>query len=301
MDKNGGARPYRGLNTSMIKIVKAPVRIDFGGGTTDIYPFTKKGGAVLNAAINRYITGILVATNQKVSLEYHAQIPTSSGLGTSGAMNVVWLSLISDIEKKRTLAEKVYQLEQAIGIVGGKQDEYAAALGGINFLEFKDEKTHITQIHLSKAVIRQLESKLVLCYTKKPHLATDVNNKVIERVLQGNTKTIATLKKISHVAHEMKNALHANDLNHFGELFNEEWSYRKQLHPRITTPKLEATIKKGLNNGANGAKVCGAAGGGSILFYCDNKKKVIEAVKKSNHIIDFKFDFRGIRVIKHKT
>ena len=78
-----------------IKRVKAPVRIDFGGGTTDIEPFTySHGGAVLNAAINKYIVGELIAGDKSVGLKYKGNIPTSSGLGTSGVMSLVWLALI---------------------------------------------------------------------------------------------------------------------------------------------------------------------------------------------------------------
>ena len=284
----------------MIKTVKAPVRIDFGGGTTDIYPFTKHGGAVLNAAINKYVTGKLLATNHKVSLEYHADIPTSSGLGTSGAMNTVWLALISDIKEKFQLAETVYKLEQAIGITGGKQDEYAATFGGIDFLEFKDKKTILTKLHLPKKTIQKLEKKLLLCYTKKPHLATNVNRKVIENLMNNNQKTIQALKKITDITYGMRDALQRNDLDSFADLMNEEWTNRKKLHKNVTTPFLEKIIKKGLSNGARGAKVCGAAGGGSILFYCQDKKMLIQKLKNQVAIIPFKFDFKGIKIIKQK-
>src|SRR5271157_2470361 len=110
-----------------VKKVKAPVRIDFGGGTTDVQPFPKMyGGAVLNAAINRHITGELMASDKKVSLSYSGDVPTSSGLGTSGVMNLVWLSLISkkkfaNENDKIALAEETYKLEQITGLVGGKQ------------------------------------------------------------------------------------------------------------------------------------------------------------------------------------
>ncbi len=285
----------------MIKIVKAPVRIDFGGGTTDIYPFTKIGGAVLNAAINKYVTGKLITTNKKVSLEYHADIPTSSGLGTSGAMDTVWLALISSIKERITLAETVYKLEQATGIVGGKQDEYAAAFGGINFLEFKGRKTKLTQIHLPKSIIRELERNLLLCYTNKPHLATSVNKKMITNVLRGNKKTIEALKKITKITYQMRDALKSGDISTFSALMNEEWSNRKKIHKEVTTPLLDTVIKRGLANGATGAKVCGAACGGSILFYCSDRKRVMQETKKHTTPITFKFDFRGIQILKHKT
>ncbi len=285
----------------MIKIVKAPVRIDFAGGTTDIYPFTKRGGAVLNAAINKYVVGKLITTDKKVSLEYHADIPTSSGLGTSGVMDVVWLALTSSLKERKILAETVYSIEQATGIVGGKQDEYAASFGGINFLEFKGRKTKITQLSLSKKIIQELENHLLLCYTKKPHLATRVNKKVIDNVLKGKAQTISSLKKITKIAYQMRDSLYEKDLLTFATLMNEEWENRKKLHKEITTPLLETTIQKGLTHGALGAKVCGAAGGGSILFYCSNRNEVIKAIKKNTLPITFKFDFKGIKILKHKT
>ena len=156
------------MKEERIKKVIAPVRIDFGGGTTDIEPFASKyGGAVLNAAINRYITGKIIRTNEKVHLEYTGNIPTSSGLGTSGVMNLVWFALISQTKNKLELADKVYSLEQAMGLVGGKQDQYASALGGINFLEFKRNKVEVTKLNLNKDFIRKFENNLVLVYTGK--------------------------------------------------------------------------------------------------------------------------------------
>jgi len=275
----------------MIKKVKAPIRIDFAGGTTDIYPFTKIGGAVLNAAINRCIIGKLTATEKKVSLNYSGNIPTSSGLGTSGVMNLVWLSLISGTKDKVELAEKVYKLERAMGIIGGKQDQYTSALGGINFLEFKDDKVKIHKLKLNENLIKELESKLVLVYTGKPHLATKSNKFIIDELKKG--KNIDSLKRIRNIAIKMKDALMKKDLEKFSELMNEETTERKKLHKSILTPRMSSIIKTGMKNGAVAAKICGAGGGGSILFFSDNRKKLKEKFK--GRVIDFKFDFKGLR------
>src|SRR3989344_1560404 len=150
------------LITKMVKIfARAPVRIDFGGGTTDVYPFTNYGGAVLNAAIDKYVHGSILKLNDRTVLEYHADIPTSSGLGTSSAMNVVWLALTSNIRDKKKIAEMVYEVEKSTGIVGGKQDQYAAALGGINFLSF-GKKVSVERLNLKKSFLNELEKKLFL-------------------------------------------------------------------------------------------------------------------------------------------
>lgn len=273
------------------KEVRAPVRIDFAGGTTDIKPFsTDYGGAVLNAAINRYVIGKLIATDKSVGLEYHSSIPTSSGLGSSGVMNLVWLALISQYKDKIKLAENVYNLEQATGLVGGKQDQYASAIGGINFFEFKNHGVKINKLNLSKKLIDELEKRLVLVYTG-PHYSGMLNKLAIGNLLKGkNTKNLLEIKK---TAYEMKKALEKSNLDKFADLMNVETEERKKLHSSIVPLRLEKFISMGKKNGAVSAKICGAGGGGSILFFADDRKKLIRKFK--NRIIDFKFDFQGLK------
>lgn len=283
----------------MIKKVIAPVRIDFAGGTTDISPFKDKyGGCVINATINRYVEGKLIAENKKTHLEYTGNIPTSSGLGTSGVMNLVWLALISQTpndfnpKNKNELAGTVYKLEQSMGLIGGKQDQYAAAFGGINFMEFNKNKVKITRLKLSKELIKKLEENLVLVYSGKPHLSTNANGMMIENLKKG--KNIKNLLKIKKIAIEMKNALLKRNLIRFAELMNEETIERRQLAKNIVTKDAEIIIQKGMKNGAIAAKICGSGNGGSVLFF-GNKNKLKKAFKEK--IIDFKFDFEGLRII----
>jgi D-glycero-alpha-D-manno-heptose-7-phosphate kinase len=274
-----------------IKKVMAPVRIDFAGGTTDISPFKDKyGGCVLNAAINKYISGSLLKSDKKVSLEYHGNIPTNSGLGTSGVMNLVWLALISEEKNKKKLAEEVYDLEQSLGQVGGKQDQYAGAFGGINFLEFNKDKVKITRLNLPEKLIKELENNLVLVYTGKPHFSGSSNKIMIDNLKKG--KNIKNLLRIKQIAIEMKNALLKEDLRKFAELMNEETKERNLLHKNTIPAQIENVIRQGRENGAIAAKVCGSGNGGSILFF-GNKKKLKKKFGKS--VIDFKFDFKGLR------
>ena len=277
------------------------MRIDFAGGTTDIAPFTHKyGGAVLNAGINRYVVGKIVKTDKFVHLEYKGNTPTSSGLGTSGVMNLVWLALISQMKlnkkggikakTKKELAEMVYDLEQAMGIVGGKQDQYAAAFGGINYLEFKGDKVNIFPLKLRESFIKKLEDNLILVYTGAPHLATSSNAKSIENMKKG--KNVNHLIRLRDIAKEMKNALLKEDLEKFSGLMNEETLERKKLHEGMLPKKVEEFLKKGFSNGASGVKLCGSGSGGSILFFGD-KTRLKKAFGKS--VIDFRFDFEGLK------
>ena len=287
-----------------LKKVRAPVRVDFGGGTTDIYPFTHThGGAVLNCGINCYVVGKLIKTDKNVHLEYTGNTPTSSGLGTSGVMNLVWLALISQIRLKKkgavsfknrmNLAAGVYALEQSMGLIGGKQDQYAAAFGGINYIEFKGDKVKLEQLKLSPQFVKKFESKLVLVYTGKPHFSGSTNKSMIDNLKKG--KNTANLVRIRDIAKEMRNALKKEDLCKFAKLMNEETAERKKLHRGIVGPRLQSFIDKGFKNGAIAAKVCGSGGGGSVLFFTDERAKLIKAF--GGNVINFKFDFGGLKWI----
>ncbi len=284
-----------------VKKVRAPIRVDFGGGTTDIYPFTHThGGAVLNCGIDRYVVGKLVATDESVHLEYTGNSPTSSGLGTSGVMNLVWLALISQIKMKRKggvsyknrmeLAAKVYGIEQSMGLVGGKQDQYAAAFGGINYIEFNGDEVKLEQLKLSSAFVKKLESKLVLVYTGKPHFSGSTNKSMMDDLKKG--KNTGNLVRIKGIAKEMRDALKKEDLHKFASLMNEETEERKKLHKGIVGSQLQKFIDKGFKNGVIAAKVCGSGGGGSVLFFTDERDRLIKAF--GENVIDFKFDFGGL-------
>jgi len=267
-----------------IKRARIPVRIDFAGGTTDLAYFSHKyGGAVLNAAINKYVSGKLVSTNNKTHLEYTGKIPTSSGLGTSGAMDVLWLALIQKNQDREFLANTAYRIEQSRGVVGGKQDQYAAAFGGINFLEFKKDKVIKTPLKLDPEFIEELENNLVLVYTGLPHYESTANKKMIDNIKKG--QNVKNLLRIREIAKEMKKALLKKDLAKFSSLLNEETK-------AVLPPGANKIIKQGLNNGASAAKICGSGNGGSILFF-GNKKKLKRMFGRS--VIDFKFDFEGLK------
>jgi D-glycero-alpha-D-manno-heptose-7-phosphate kinase len=275
----------------IIKKVRVPVRIDFAGGTTDIAYFADKyGGAVLNSAIDRYVFGKLVRKNNKTHLEYTGKIPTSSGLGTSGAMNVLWLALINKTQDKKELADMAYKIEQSMGIVGGKQDHYAASFGGINFLEFKKGKVIRTPVKLKQDFIKELEDNLTLVYTGLPHLESSANKKMIDNIKKG--MHVQNLIRIRDIAKEMKECLLKRDIIKFSLLMNEETENRKQIDQSVLPPLANNFIKDGLRNGANAAKICGSGNGGSILFF-GNKKRLYRRFR--HNIIDFRFDFEGLK------
>ncbi|HGE70007.1 TPA: GHMP kinase [Candidatus Poribacteria bacterium] len=337
---------------------RAPVRIDFGGGWTDVDIFTTESkGFVVNSAINiySYVTvkklsskevparpalknksvriysadfDIYVEAEEVKRLEYNGNVdlakaaihqigiqggidiitrsnaPAGSGLGTSASMGVALIGALSAFKGKTylpyELAEQASLIErEKLKILGGKQDHYASALGGINFMEFMGEEVKVSKLQLSKSIICELEKSLVLCYTGKSRLSGDIHQKVRSAFENGETKTTQAIKNLKEIAVEMKNALLGEDLETFGKLLNDNWQNQKALHPSVTNPQIDEIIEIAKSNGAIGGKACGAGGGGCLLFYVQpDQEHIVRRKLEENKIrvIDFNFDFDGIQI-----
>jgi len=288
---------------------KAPVRIDFAGGWTDVDIFAKgAGGAVLNAAIDKYVTGTLDTRehpngdSQGITISYQSQLPAGSGLGTSSALNVVWLSLvkakITSAEDRKTIACLAYELEAILGILGGKQDQYASALGGISFMTF-GERVEVEPLNLAPQVIEELEQRLVLCYTGKSRLSGNIHENVWGAYQRGVPETVDALSTLRNVAFSMRYVLTLGRLDEFAQLMNENWAAQKRLDSSITNDQIETLFEEAFKHGAVGGKACGAGGGGCVLFFAekDRRREVEEAIEKlGSHIIPFKFEFGGLQI-----
>jgi D-glycero-alpha-D-manno-heptose-7-phosphate kinase len=343
---------------------RAPVRIDFGGGWTDVAIFTEESkGFVLNAAIDiySYVTvkklpdkemwtnsygynhketmenkavkiysadfDIYEEAEEVKQLEYNGNIdlakaaikqmgiqggleiltrsnaPAGSGLGTSASMGVALIGALSAFKRLPLLpyefAEQASLIErQELGILGGKQDHYSSALGGISFMEFMGEEVKVSKLQLSQDVLYELEKSLVLCYTGKSRLSGDIHRKVREAYEGEEPETRRALRNLKTIAFEMKNTLLKGDLKAFGELLNENWENQKALHPSVTNPQIDEIFEAVMANGALGGKACGAGGGGCLLFYVqpDCEHLVRRKLEENNvSVIDFNFEFSGLQ------
>lgn len=297
----------------MLVISRAPVRIDFAGGWTDVDIFAKSaGGAVLNATIDKYVWGKLevhdtvdaqaVEGKEGMSVSYESDLPSGSGLGMSSALNVVWLSLIKSSvtcrEDKEMIANLAFDLERMLGILGGKQDQYASAVGGFNFMTFNDKVT-VETLDLAPKVIEEMEARLVLCYTGKPRLSSNIHENVWGAYRRGAPETINALYNLRNVAIRMRAVLEAGNLSEFADLLNQNWRHQKQLDASITNEQIEELFRVATDAGAIAGKACGAGGGGCVVFFCAPGKRaaVAKAVEAAGtRFIDFKFDFTGLQV-----
>jgi D-glycero-alpha-D-manno-heptose-7-phosphate kinase len=287
---------------------RAPVRVDLAGGWTDVHYFTdREAGAVLNAAINRYVRGELARAALDFRVTYHTDVPPGAGLGASAALNVVWLALVNAALARQLsreeLAEQAYRLEDLLGVTGGKQDQYAAALGGVNFLRFQEGTVHVERLSLSDDILRQLQARLVLVYSGEPRLSGDIHERVWGGYLSGQTKVAAALRRLTAIAGEMREALMSGDLGSFGALLGENWRCQKDLHPSITNETVEGLFRAAERAGAISGKACGAGGGGCLLFWCEEgaASRVASVLRDAApQVIDFAVDEEGLVVRRER-
>lgn len=237
--------------------------------------------------------------------------PPGSGTGSSASIGVALLGLLDHLRvssasgrsaplSRFELAELACSLERELGIVGGKQDQYASVLGGFNYMEFYGEgQVSIEPLEISPAVICDLEKHLVLCYSGESRLSGSTNTAMISAYERGEEGVCSALRTVKRVAQDMHRALLAGDLEWFGELLEEEWQARRHLAPGVVTERLQELREAALQAGAVAGKVCGAGGGGCLLFLArpDQEAAVRRSLQQAGgQIIDFSFDLRGLQV-----
>src|SRR3989344_7636043 len=279
----------------MIKVT-APVRIDISAGWSDSEPFRSDfGGAVLNAAINLRVSGTLDNNKLTTSLE---KVPAASGLGTSGALRTAYLVVANPslIEDKMELIKKVNIFENAIvGQRAGFQDQCAAIFGGVNYWDFHKDGS-IRRINIPESKATHLFDRLVLVYTGDRHQSSDVHSDVF--IGKGYMKHIPAIQRMKEIAREMKN--HISNEKIMAELIKETWELQKSLHSGMETFAMRK-IQKFAEGDYLACRATGAGGGGCMIFYTDNKKRLIQKLKAANghlkkmRVIPFKIDYDGIR------
>ena len=190
--------------------VRVPVRIDLTGGWTDVpaYCSTNKG-EVINIAINRYITAEMhIDDERRISVKYSSDMPIGSGLGTSGAMNVALLAAISgDDRTPEEIAELAFQFEALLGNTGGRQDQWASALGGMQHLEFEGDSVKSTPLNPSTEFLSWIEKNLVLFDSGISHVSGDLHKEVWSKFNMKDQTIRDGLDRIRHMTGEMLEAI----------------------------------------------------------------------------------------------
>ena len=332
---------------------KAPLRISFAGGGTDVSPYPEeKGGAVLNCTISRYAYATLQATPPEdgsvsvTSLDYnlsvnyakpedlvydgeldlvkaavnvlrpktdrqceslhlflHSDAPVGTGLGSSSTMAVALVGAFQRYLRESwtayEVAELAYKIErEELGFKGGRQDMYAAAFGGFNFMEFGATRTIVTPMKISPEVSNELAYRLLLCYTGTIHNSNDIIQRQQANYTQKASGTVRALDATKALAIEMKNELLRGNLDEMGHLLDAAWQQKKQFTDGISNPQIDAFYERTRAAGALGGKLVGSGGGGYILLFCDfaRRAQVAKAVQAAGGIVtDFSFESEGLQ------
>ena len=307
-----------------------------GGGSDIASFYEKHGGCVLSTAINKYMyisvhpsfdrqqTVLKYSKTETVSdineIEHHyfkqvlsnldikgvelvstADIPAGTGLGSSSSFTVGLLHTLycykgKYVSKERLAVEacdvEIEQLKNPIG----KQDQYAAAYGGLNFIEFrKDGGVIVEPVIMSSQSLRKLESNLMMFYTGQLHSASEILKEQKQNIKFGDKET--NQLKMCELARELREELQNDNIDAMGEILHQNWLLKKTLASGISNPAIDEAYEKAISAGATGGKLLGAGGGGFLLFYVpeDRQQDVKTAIGLPQ--MPVAFDRQGSAVI----
>lgn len=236
----------------------------------------------------------------------HSDAPPGSGLGSSSAMIVALISALAnrqgkDIGRHET-AELALKIEREdLHIAGGMQDQYAAAFGGFNYMEFTGEGVVVNPLRIPQETLDELHLNLLLCYTGSTRVSAHIIEEQTRNVVSGKPDAVRGLADAKELTITMKRALLRGDCYEFGSLLSEGWRLKKMFASAITNDNLNAIYDGAIHAGALGGKLLGAGGGGFFLFFVPfTKRDSVQAALEQlgGSVMGFQFENRGARAWK---
>lgn len=205
------------------------------------------------------------------TLTTRCDAPGGSGLGTSGALGVALVAALTRARQdqlgERELAEQAWHVETVeAGIPGGKQDQYAAALGGFQRLTFRDPDVGVEPVSLDAAFAAALERHLLLCFTNTTRVSGHTIASVMRAYENGDRGVTGALRALKDIAERMAEAMRGADLARVGALLQENWARQRALHPAMQTAEMARLEQAVKGAGGMGGKAAGAGAGGSMFF-----------------------------------
>jgi len=251
------------------------------------------------------VKAVISNVNPEYGLEIYLRndVLPGMGLGSSASLAVLLIKILSSLNNSNyddyTLAELAYKVErEELKIIGGWQDQYAAARGGFNFMEFKKDGNLIYPLGPKEEIINELNERLLLCNVGRPHFSGEIHKKQEEAFNKNEDKFVSQLNELKNIAVKIKDCLLTNRLDEIGRLLHESWEIKKKLSEN-TNQNIDELYTIGLKNGACGGKLLGAGNGGYLLFYHEPKKRnqlTRALIDKGGGILDFNFEFKGTQV-----
>ena len=309
-----------------------------GGGSDINTFYKKHGGCVLSTTINKYmyITSHPSFDKNTTALKYSkteivhnlndiqhnifreclknehlegleitsiADVPSGTGLGSSSSFTVGLMQNLKchkrEYVSKEDLASAACDLENnVVHTTNGKQDQYAAAYGGLNFYKFnKDGSVDVEPVLMDHTAFKQLEKNLIMLYVGGEHKASEILNEQSKNIISEKEKEDGQIK-IMEMTYTLKYELEHNNIDKVGEILDFNWNIKKTLANGISNKFFDEVYEKAMNAGALGGKLLGAGGSGFFLFYVPEDKQVrFRNEMKDSPEMEFKFDHQGTTVL----
>jgi len=215
--------------------------------------------------------------------------PAGSGLGSSSALVIALIdglrSILGAPLGDYDLAHLAYEVERVdLGLSGGRQDQYAAAFGGINFIEFlRDERVIVNPLRVSDAVVNELESSLVICFSGRSRQSAAIIDQQTSGLRSADATTMTAMHKLKSDAADMKRALLIGDIDAMAGILNESWKAKKATAQGVSTSVLDSMFDLAMSEGALAGKVSGAGGGGFMFFlvHPENRYRLIQSLNSA--------------------
>jgi D-glycero-alpha-D-manno-heptose-7-phosphate kinase len=241
-----------------------------------------------------------------IDLFLSSEIPPGTGLGSSASVCVnlvkTLTSYLNMSLSKYDLADRAFHIARnVLGRHVGKQDEYAAAFGGLNFIEFqRDDTTRVRPLDLPSSVMDELQSSLMLFFTGSSHHSWTILQEQENSTRKHTGTTVEALHTIRNLADQMRVTLEHGDVKKFGLLLNEGWQHKKRVSSKISNHRIDQLYDLAISSGASGGKITGAGGGGFLLLFCEpqyqNRVREVLAAESIREM-SFAFDFQGAQLI----
>jgi D-glycero-alpha-D-manno-heptose-7-phosphate kinase len=256
----------------------ATLRVD---GTLDLHK------AVYNRVVRDFLGGRPVA----MKIATYSEAPAGSGLGSSSTLVVAVLQAMTELFAlplgEYDIAQLAYRIEREdLALAGGRQDQYAAAFGGFNFMEFHHHGNVIVNpLRIRREVIGELEAQTILCFTGVSRKSATIIAEQSRNVEQGSKQSIEAMHALKEAAVAMKQALLKGDLDEVSRTLDAGWSSKRDMASGISNPQIEDALRAAREAGAAAGKVSGAGGGGFIMFLAplERRRAVMAALAERGY------------------
>lgn len=267
--------------------------------------FDLDGDLCLHKAVyNRIVLDFNNGQPLSIKVVTYSDAPAGSGLGASSTLVVALIKGFTEYLNlplgEYDIAHLAYEIERLeLKWDGGKQDQYAAAFGGFNFIEFyKNDRVIVNPLNLKHWIINELESSIVLYFTGKSRVSADIISEQNKNTSSVHKSPLESMHKIKLLSKKTKEALITGEIRSLANILNDSWFHKKNTSTKISNKKIDETYNKAMHSGALAGKISGAGGGGFMFFLVDpiDRSKLINKLNSlGGKVYNFQFVTDGMK------